>query len=61
MDIKEIKGKGEAELRHLLQESRKKLDDLGFKAKQGQLKDVREIREARKTVARILTELSANK
>lgn len=57
MDIKEIKLKGISELQHLLLESRKKLDELMFKARQKQLKNIREIREVKKDIARILTVL----
>ncbi|MFA6422268.1 MAG: 50S ribosomal protein L29 [Candidatus Buchananbacteria bacterium] len=57
MDIKEIKLKPETELQHLLSETRKKLDDLSFKAKQDQLKTVRDIRVVKKDIAKILTVL----
>ena len=57
MDIKEIKLKEIGELQHLLLESRKKLDELLFKARQKQLKNIREIREVKKDIARILTVL----
>ncbi len=54
MDIKELKNKSEAELNQQLADERKKLDDLKFKAAQGQLKNVREIRPVKRGVARIL-------
>jgi ribosomal protein L29 len=57
MDIKEIKLKEAGELNHLLAETRKKLDELMFKARQKQLKNIREIREVKKDVAKLLTVL----
>ena len=59
MTIKELKPKSKAELTHLLSTEREKLRDLRFKVAQGQLKDVREVREARHTVARIMTLLKS--
>ena len=61
MDIKEIKTKPAKELDLLLKELRKKLDDLKFKAHQGQLKNVKEVGALKKDIARILTVLSLNK
>lgn len=55
MTIKELKDKNSTELTRLLSTEREKLRDLRFKVAQGQLKDVREVREARHTVARIMT------
>lgn len=54
MDIKEIKNQTVSGLNHLLEESRKKLDDLLFKAAQKQLKSVRELRVVKKDIARIM-------
>lgn len=59
MTIKELHGKNESELQNLLLEQRLKLKDLRFKDASGQLKDIREIRETRQNIARILTSLSA--
>ncbi|MEI6378660.1 MAG: 50S ribosomal protein L29 [Candidatus Falkowbacteria bacterium] len=58
MKIKELKNTQESELQHLLSEARSKLRDMRFKNASGQLKDVREIRENKKLVARILTLLN---
>lgn len=58
MDLKELKLKTEKELRQILNESRDKLRDLRFKDANKQLKDIREIRQLRKVIARILTLLS---
>jgi len=55
MDFKELKSKTEKELKQLLGESRDKLRDLRFKDANKQLKNVREIREIKKIIARILT------
>lgn len=57
MDFKEIKTKTEAELHRLLADHRDKLREARFKDASRQLKDVREIREIKKTIARILTTL----
>jgi len=61
MDIKELKKKTETELHRILAESRDKLRDLRFKDANKQLKDVREIRKIKVTVAQIMTLLNANK
>ena len=57
MDFKEIKTKTEAELHRLLADHRDKLREARFKDASRQLKDVREIREIKKTIARLLTTL----
>jgi ribosomal protein L29 len=61
MLIKDLQGKNESELQSLLLEQRLRLKDLRFKDANGQLKDIREIRETRQNIARILTTLSAIK
>jgi len=61
MTIKELKSKTESELHELLAENRWKLKDLRFKNANGQLKDVREMRETKQNIARILTVLNATK
>ncbi len=61
MTIKELKSKTESELQDLLADNRWKLKDLRFKNANGQLKDVREMRETKQIIARILTVLNANK
>lgn len=61
MNFKEIKSKSESELAKLLGEFRETIRELRFKDANKQLKKVTEIREARKTVARILTHLSVSK
>lgn len=58
MDYKELKKKNEKELQKMLAELRDKLRDLRFKDANKQLKDIREIRQARIEIARILTLLN---
>lgn len=61
MTIKELQSKTESELHDLLADNRWKLKDLRFKNANGQLKDVREMRETRQVIARVLTVLNAIK
>lgn len=61
MEYKELKPKTENELQKTLAEERNKLRELKFKDSSKQLKNVREIRSIRKTIARILTLLNINK
>lgn len=60
MEIKELKIKSAAELNKTLFEYQDKLRDLRFKVGSEQVKNVREIRETRKTIARIKTLLKQN-
>ncbi|MFH1225868.1 MAG: 50S ribosomal protein L29 [bacterium] len=55
MEIKELKIKSDAELAKLVLEWQDKLRDWRFRVGAEQIKNVREIREAKKTVARIKT------
>ncbi|MCK4554214.1 50S ribosomal protein L29 [Candidatus Parcubacteria bacterium] len=59
MDFKELKKKKESDLHKILAESRDKLRDLRFKDANKQLKNVREIRTVRETIARVLTLLNS--
>jgi ribosomal protein L29 len=61
MDLKELKLKTEKELKQILNESRDKLRDLRFKDANKQLKNVREIRQLKRMIARILTLLVKKK
>lgn len=61
MTIKELQTKTEGELQDLLADQRFHLKDLRFKNANGQLKDVREMRETRQDIARILTVLNATR
>ncbi|MFC1612390.1 50S ribosomal protein L29 [Patescibacteria group bacterium] len=57
MKFKELKNKPKAELEKLLKESQDKLRDLKFKAANRSLKNVREIRNMRRLIAKFLTAL----
>lgn len=61
MDFKEITTKSEEDLRKLLEDGREKERELRFKDSNKQLKNVREIRQQKKFIARVLTILSKNK
>ena len=55
MKVKELREKSDAELQKLLKSTREHLREVRFKVASEQLKNVREIRVDRKTVAKILT------
>ena len=55
MTIKELRQMSETELEKLLSQSREKLREMRFKAARRELKNVREVRVAKATIARILT------
>ncbi|OGL72489.1 50S ribosomal protein L29 [Candidatus Uhrbacteria bacterium RIFCSPHIGHO2_02_FULL_60_10] len=55
MDIKELRDKSEAELARLLNELRDRERGLRFRVAARQQNDVREIRDTRKAIARLLT------
>ena len=55
MDLKEIRKKSTGELQKQLRLYREQMRDLRFKIEAKQHKDVRELRETRKIIARILT------
>jgi len=59
--IKDLKNKGEAELTELLSEEREKLLTLKMRAGESKAKNVKETREIRKNIARMLTILKINK
>jgi ribosomal protein L29 len=61
MDFKELKKKKESELHKLLAESRDKLRNLRFKDANKQLKNIREIRQIKESIAKILTILNSKK
>lgn len=55
MNIQELRQKNEAELKKILEDNRKKLNQLRFDLEAGKVKNVREIRKIKKDIARILT------
>lgn len=57
MQIRELKAKSEKELKDLVVSQRELIRDLRFRASQRQLKNVRELREAKKLLAQVLTVL----
>lgn len=61
MKNKDLKDKPEKELHNLLAKDRDNVRDLRFKAAVGSLREVRKIRESKKTIARILTALNKKK
>jgi len=56
--IQDLAQKSEKELHDLLEKTRVEFQNLTFKVRENQLKDVRAIRNAKRTIARILTELN---
>lgn len=57
MDFADLKIKSNKDLQDLLIETREQIRELYFKLSEKQVKNVRAIRELKKTVARILTVL----
>ena len=57
MEYKELQQKSAPELQRLLASLREQLRDKRFRVSEGQHKDVREIRELKKDIARLLTRL----
>ncbi len=55
--MKEIRSKTDAELHRLLAEARRELLNLRFQLAANQLQNVSRIKQVRRTIARILTEL----
>lgn len=55
MNVKELRKRDKKELEKLVQDLRKKLSDLRFKFSSNKLKNVKEINQSKKEVARILT------
>ncbi|MBI2625317.1 MAG: 50S ribosomal protein L29 [Candidatus Nealsonbacteria bacterium] len=55
MKVQELRQKQENELKALLKESRERLRQLRFDLAAGKVKNVREIREIKKNIAKILT------
>ncbi len=57
MDIETLRKKSESELQKMLKAEREARRDLTFRIASKQHKDVRELRESKRTIARILTVL----
>ena len=55
MKIEELKQKNQGELKKILEDSRERLRQLRFDLAAGKVKNVREIRQIKKDIARILT------
>ena len=55
MKIQEINKKSNSELQKMLAEKREKLRQLRFNLAAGKVKNIREIRETKKDIAKILT------
>jgi len=57
MKIKELRSKSKGELKKLLKEKSKRIQELRFQLSSGKAKNKKEIKEIKKDVARILTSL----
>ena len=55
MKTKELQRKSQSELQHILIENREKLRQLRFDLASGKVKNVRQIRKAKKEIAQALT------
>lgn len=60
-EIQELKNKGVGELENLLAEKRKKLHELNLDLVAGKVKNIGELREVKKIIARIMTFLNEAK
>jgi len=58
MKSKDLAIKTKEELMKLIDEKRKRIEDVRFKAVSGGIKNVKELREDKKDIARIMTELN---
>jgi ribosomal protein L29 len=58
MKSKELISKTKDELMKLIEEKKKRIEDVRFKAVSGGIKNVKELREDKKDIARILTVLN---
>jgi ribosomal protein L29 len=59
MKIKELRAKGEPELKNELVRLQREVQELSTKLRMNQVKNVRQVRGMRKDIARILTLLSS--
>lgn len=60
-ELQDLKNKGVGELENLLAEKRKKLHELNLDLAAGKVKNIAELREVKKYIARVLTFLRATK
>ncbi|MBP8617817.1 MAG: 50S ribosomal protein L29 [Candidatus Pacebacteria bacterium] len=60
MKTKDLKNKNEADLKKLLNESQKKLQEMKFNLSLGKLKNTKAIHQLKKDIARILTIMKSN-
>ncbi len=58
METKEIKQKSEEELKNILSKKRKDLQEVRFNISSGRVKNIKELRNLKKDIARILTILN---
>jgi len=58
MKSKELNSKTKDELGKMIEETRKRIEEVRFKAASGGIKNVKELREDKKNIARILTALN---
>lgn len=59
MEFKDLAKKEEKDLQQILQELRERKQEMKFKVANNQLKNIREIREVKKTIAKVLFLLNA--
>lgn len=55
MKIQELRQKSEIDLKELLQEKKSRLEELRFLLSQGKAKQVHEVRQVKKDIARVMT------
>jgi len=60
MKFKDLQKKSQEDLQKILQEERENLRDLRFKDSNKQLKNVKEIKATRLTIAQVLTKIKQN-
>ncbi len=61
MNIKELRQKPKEELKKMVDDSREKLRQLRFDLSAGKVKNVREIRQVKKNIARVITLIKEEK
>ncbi len=61
MKMQELQQRTESELARLLSDSRKRMRELRFNLSAGKVKNIREIRQLKKDIARALTTLRSKK